>query len=98
MYDLPLHIDNSIVDINDIAYTLYFSPNILSDIQYEDNHDFLYMKELPKFRLTSKDKERFKATCLFTNEEFNYENFYTYDKPIGKFEIQIDLCHLKHLS
>jgi len=95
MYDLPLHIDTAIVNIDNVVYTLYFSPNILSDIQYEDNHDFLYMKELVKFRLTSKDKERFKATDLFTNEEFNYEDFYIYDKPIGKFEIQINNISFK---
>jgi hypothetical protein len=89
MYELALNMDKSTLSINGGIYTLYYSPKILSDIQYEDGYGFLYIKELPKFRLTSKDKEKFKAIDLFTNVELDYKDFYNYSEPIGKFEIQI---------
>ena len=95
IYDLPLNIDNSTININNTSYSLYFSPNILSDIQYEDNKSFLYTSELPKFRLSSKDKEKFQAINLFTSEELDYDTFYSYHNPIGKFEIKINNISFK---
>jgi len=90
IYLLPLDINNSTININDIEYYLYFSPKILSDVKYKDNENFLYVSELPKFQLSLKDKEKFIALDLFTNDELSYETFYKYDEDIGKFQITIN--------
>lgn len=94
IYDLPLTMDNSAINISNESYTLYFSPNILSDIQYEDE-SFMYIGELPRFRISSKDKEIFVAINLFDNTELNYDAFYDYNESIGKFEIKINQSSFK---
>jgi len=94
IYVLPLNTDIQTIDIGNESYNLYFSPTILSDIQYEDE-SFLYTRELPKFRISSKDKEKFVAINLFDNSELNYDTFYCYDEPIGKFEIKINQSNFK---
>lgn len=94
IYDLPLNMDTLTIDIANESYSLYFSPIILSTIQYEDE-SFLYTSELPKFRISSKDKEKFVAINLFDNSEFNYNEFYNYGEPIGKFAIKINQLSFK---
>lgn len=87
IYKLPLNIENII--LNTEKYTLYKSPKILSEIQYEDE-EFEYVKELPIFKLSTKDKEKFLAKNLYTNDQLNFEDFYNYNEFIGKFEIVIN--------
>jgi len=90
VYELELKVDTTSFFIGTEEYLLYFSPRILSDIQYEDNQSFLYVGELPKFRLSKKDEEKFVAVSLFDEQEFTYESFYNYSQPTGKFKIQIN--------
>jgi len=90
LYSLVLDINNQIININNEEYTLYYSPRIISNIEYRDNEDFLYVNELPKFQLSPKDKENFLAQNLFTNYELNFKTFYEYNDPIGKFKISIN--------
>jgi len=94
IYELPLKVDIQTISINNRSYSLYFNPTILSDIQYEDEL-FLYVGELPRFRISSKDKEKFVAINLFDNSEFSYGEFYCYSDPIGKFEIKINQSSFK---
>lgn len=90
IYVLPLDANNPTTNICNENYYLYFSPRILSNIEYKDNENFLYVGELPKFQISPKDKEKFLVRNLFTNNELNFETFYQYSDPIGKFEISIN--------
>ncbi len=103
IYLLPLSINNPIINIGNENYYLYFSPRILSNVEYKDNEDFLYINKLPKFQLSLKDKEKFLALNLFTNDEFNFKTFYEYNDPIGKFKISINnkifnITQLSHIN
>ncbi len=75
---------------NNENYHLYFSPRILTNIEYKDNEDFLYISELPKFQLSPKDKDKILVQNLFTNIALDFKTFYDYNEPIGKFEIIIN--------
>ena len=90
VYLLPLDINKPIVNINNQNYNLYFSPKLLSNIQYKDNENFIYLNELPKYKLSPKDKEKFIVKDLFTDDNLDYESFYKYNEPIGKFNISIN--------
>ncbi len=94
IYNLPLNMDTLTIDIANESYSLYFNPTILSNIQYEDE-SFLYTDELPRFKVSTKDKEKFVAINLFDNNELNYDAFYCYNEPIGKFEIKINQLSFK---
>jgi len=76
VYLLPLDINKPIVNINNQNYNLYFSPKLLSNIQYKDNENFIYLNELPKYKLSPKDKEKFIVKDLFTDDNLDYESFY----------------------
>jgi len=89
IYELPLDMNISTINFNDKIYALYFSPILLSDIEYEDK-SFLYTGELPRFRISSKDKEKFVAINLFDDTQLNYDAFYDYGESIGKFKIKIN--------
>ncbi len=90
IYNLQLNIDNSYIKLCGIKYNLYYSPKIISNIEYKDSEDFLYIKKLPKFKLSPKDQNKFIAYDLFNNNELNLSDFYKYNQPIGKFEIVIN--------
>jgi hypothetical protein len=90
IYLLPLDINKPVVNINDQNYNLYFSPKLLSNIQYKDSENFIYLSELPKYQLSPKDKEKFIVKDLFTDDNLDYESFYKYNEPIGKFNISIN--------
>jgi len=95
IYELLLNLENSSLRINNEEYRLYFKPNLLSEIHYEDNNGFLFTAELPKFRLTQKDQKRFIAMDLLNGEEYSYNDFYQYSNPLGKFVIHIDQVEFK---
>jgi len=94
IYDLPLNMNNQTIEIANENYSLYFSPAILSNLQYEDKF-FIYTGELPRFRISSKDEEKFVAINLFDDTELNYDTFYNYNQSIGKFEIKINQSNFK---
>jgi len=89
IYELPLDMTITTIYIKNEEYKLLFSPTILSNIQYEDG-TYKYTSELPKFRVSTKDKDRFVAINLFNNDQLNYDDFYLYRESIGKFEIHIN--------
>ncbi len=89
IYELPLDMSIASINIENEEYKLIFSPTISSNIQYEDD-TYKYTSELPKFRISTKDKDRFVAINLFNNDQLSYDEFYLYSETIGKFEIQIN--------
>ena len=90
VYLLPLDRKNQTIYIHNKQYSLNYHPVLISDIKYKDNKKFLYVDELPKFQLSSKDKKKFLAKNLFTEDKLDFETFYKYSEPIGRFEISID--------
>jgi hypothetical protein len=68
---------------------LRFSPKLLTEIEYIDDDKFIYVGELPKFELSEYYQKRFVVKDLLTSANLNFQEFYQYNKPIGKFNVEI---------